>query len=72
MNEPIKLLTGSTIKIQHVAALLGQNNIPSLIKDNTESARLAGFGSMQNDVDLYVNTVDLEKAQQLITDLEKE
>ena len=72
MNEPIKLLTGSTITIQHVAALLGQNNIPSLIKDNTESARLAGFGSMQNDVDLYVNTVDLEKAQQLITDLEKE
>lgn len=70
MNEHVKLVTGSTITIQHIAAVLDQNNIPSLIKDNTASALLAGFGSLQNDVDLYVNTVDLEKAQQIVAELE--
>jgi len=69
MSNQILALTASAITINHLAALLEENDIPYLIKDHTESARLAGFGSLQNDVDLYVQEEDQEKVQMLIKDL---
>ncbi len=72
MGEHLKLLTSSSINVNRVAALLDQNNIPSLIKDNLESARVAGFGISQNSVDLYINRTDLERAQALVAELNQE
>lgn len=72
MGEHVKLLTSSSINVNRVAALLDQNNIPSLIKDNVESARVAGFGISQNSVDLYINRTDLERAQALVAELNQE
>lgn len=70
--EHIKIMTGSSIIINRIAFLLDQQNISSLIKDNVESARLAGFGISHNDVELYVYSADLEKAQKVIEEFNNE
>jgi len=72
MNEHIRILTNSSITINRIASILEENNIPSLIKDNTESARLAGFGTSQNNVDLFVNKPDFEKANKIIEEFMKD
>jgi hypothetical protein len=72
MSEFVRLLTSSSIIINRIASILEQKDIPALIKDNTESARLAGFGASQDDVDIYVNKSDFEKAQKAIQELEEE
>lgn len=72
MKEHVKILTGSSIIINRIAELLEQNNIPILIRDNVESARLAGFGAPQNDVELYVFQSDFSRAQSIIEAFNKE
>lgn len=65
MGEFVKLVTSSSININRIAALLNKNNIPSMVKDNVESARVAGLGISQNSVEPYVNSSDLERAQKI-------
>lgn len=66
MSEQIRILTSSSITINRIAAILDENNIPALIKNNNGSASIAGFGAPQNDVDLFVNESDFENAKSLI------
>lgn len=66
MEEYSRLITDSAIVINRFAFLLGEQDITTLIKDQAESGRLAGFGVAQNDVDLYVLNTDYEKAQEII------
>lgn len=72
MDKHVKILTNSSIIINRIAFLLDQKNIATLIKDNVESARLAGFGTTQNDVELYVYNSDFESAQKMIEEFNKE
>lgn len=72
MNEHIKVLTSSSININRIAFLLGQNNILTMIKDNVESARLAGFGISPNEVALYVYSSDVERATKIIEEFKKQ
>ena len=72
MDKHIKILTSSSIIFNRIAFLLDQKNIATLIKDNVESARLAGFGTTQNDVELYVNNSDFKSAQKIIEEFNKE
>ncbi|MGB6035163.1 MAG: DUF2007 domain-containing protein [Cryomorphaceae bacterium] len=71
MNPLVRLMTGSSITIQRMVALLEEHNISSQMKDNVESARAAGFGVPQNSVELHVYESDAEKAQQIIKDFQK-
>lgn len=71
MSNLVRLMTSNLIRINRIASILEHNNISSLLKDNNESATLAGFGSSQNDVDLFVKESDLEQATQAIKDFEK-
>jgi hypothetical protein len=66
MNEHIKVLTNSSIVINRIVQLLEENNIQSLVKDNVESSKLAGFGTSYFDVDLYVEKANVERAQEII------
>ncbi|MGO3706886.1 MAG: putative signal transducing protein [Mesonia hippocampi] len=66
MDNYIKILTDSSIVINRIAYLLKENNIVTNIVDNVESARLAGFGSPINNVELYVLKSDFKKAEQVI------
>ena len=46
MNDSFTLLCASNVvEAQRVKALLEEHNIFPIIKDESESARLAGFGS---------------------------
>ncbi len=66
MNEHVKILTDSAIVINRIVELLDEEKIPSIVKDNTESARLAGFGTLSNDVGLYVYKSDVNGAEMII------
>ncbi|SHJ19276.1 Putative signal transducing protein [Mesonia phycicola] len=72
MEKFSRILTDSSIIVNRIAYLLQDNNIDYKIKDNVESARLAGFGSPNNNVELYVLKNDLEKSKVLIDNFLKE
>jgi hypothetical protein len=73
MSEQVRIHTDSAIAINRIVQILNDEEIPSFIKDNTESARLAGFGSSYFDVELYVNKSDLVRSEKLIrTHLERD
>ncbi|MCA1764264.1 MAG: DUF2007 domain-containing protein [Flavobacteriales bacterium] len=52
--------------------LLDEEQIPSIVKDNVESARLAGFGTPTNNIDLYVNKSDVDRAEEILKSFMKE
>ncbi|AZQ44145.1 putative signal transducing protein [Nonlabens ponticola] len=66
MQQEVKLISGSSTTINRIAQLLNEKNIATLIKDHTESARLAGFGAPPNDIELFVAQKDLPQAQKVI------
>lgn len=66
-TKHIKLYSGSSIIINRLKTLLEEQNIETLIKDNHESGRLAGFGTLDNDVELFVFEDDLSKAKEITT-----
>tara|TARA_R110001592_G_scaffold162584_2_gene396052 strand:+ start:195566 stop:195793 length:228 start_codon:yes stop_codon:yes gene_type:complete len=72
MNDYIKIITGSAITISRLEYLLNANNIETRVRDNVESARLAGFGAQQNDVELFVRSENVDKAQSIIAEAENE
>ncbi|WP_405608540.1 DUF2007 domain-containing protein [Polaribacter sp. Asnod1-A03] len=61
-TKHIKIFSGSSILVKGLENLLEDNNIHYLIKDTVESARLAGFGTQINSVELYVLNTDVDKA----------
>lgn len=67
MDSQIKLYTDTSITINRLAQILESSDIPSLIRNNVNSAVMAGFGSTSNNVDLYIYVSDIEKAEQILT-----
>lgn len=65
MKNLIKLYTDSAISINRLAELLYENGIASMIKDNNAAGSIAGFGTIQNSVDLFIKKEDFEKASEL-------
>ena len=66
-SKHIKLHVGSMITLRALEKYLDDEKIPSLIKNFTESARLAGFGSSNSANELFVFEEDLEKAKKVLT-----
>ena len=66
MNEHVKVFSNSAIVIDRMVQLLEDEKIPSLVKDNIESARVAGFGASYYDVELYVYKPDVERVVAII------
>ena len=69
MNKHIRILTSSAIIVQGAANVLKEQGIIPLIKNINESGRLAGFGTLPDEVELYVLESEAEKALELIKDL---
>jgi hypothetical protein len=65
MKNLIKLHTDSAISINRLAELLHENGIASMIKDNNAAGSIAGFGTIQNSVDLFIKKEDFEKSCEL-------
>jgi len=69
MNDSnyIKIFTGSFIIVQRMVNSLKEIDINAVVKDETESGRLAGFGaSISGSQELYVHKDELDKAVPLI------
>ncbi len=65
-----KLFTGDSFLVQRIVTELETLNITPIIKDETESARLAGFGvSIYGEKDIYVNNDELDKAKSLLKNI---
>ena len=62
----IFLCANNVVETQRLKALLEENNIFPIIKDESESARLAGFGSAPMMQQVWVAKSDLEKANSFI------
>jgi hypothetical protein len=72
MNNYIKAYTGSAITVNRLADLLQKENITLIIKDRKESARLAGFGSTGDDVELHILESEADKARPIIILFDKQ
>lgn len=66
MTDLVKILTDSAIIINRIVQLLDEEKISSIVKNNVESARLAGFGTPSNNVELYVSIHDIDRAKKII------
>ncbi|SNR14025.1 putative signal transducing protein [Tenacibaculum jejuense] len=72
MSDYIKLFSGTSIIVNRLAQILNELGITSIVKDNHESGRLAGFGTLGQSVDLLINESDYEKASEALEDFKKE
>ena len=72
MTDYIKIFTGTSILTNRLNYLLDQSGITSLIKDEKESGRLAGFGTTGDAVELFIYNTDLEKATPVLENFKKE
>ncbi len=62
-----KIYSGNFIIVQRMASLLEAIGISPVIKDESESGRLAGFGSSAQGLqDLFVHNDELDKATPII------
>ncbi|MFV0564500.1 MAG: putative signal transducing protein [Flavobacteriaceae bacterium] len=68
-----KIFTGDSFLVQRIVADLEAVNIIPVIKDETESGRLAGFSvSIYGEKDVYVNNEELEGATKIMDKLMSE
>ena len=65
-----KVFGGNSIKAKRVELTLKDNDITPILKDESESARLAGFGSpLPEMVEIFVYEDEEEKALSLINQI---
>jgi hypothetical protein len=69
MNKHIRILTSSAIIVQGAAQMLKEQGIIPLIKNINESGRLAGFGTLPDEVELHVLESETEAALEIIKNL---
>ena len=66
----INVFGGNSIAAQRVELALKENNIEPILKDETESARLAGFGTpLPELVEIFVNKDEEVRALAIITEI---
>jgi hypothetical protein len=64
-----KIFTGESLATKQLVNKLHEIGIEAVVKDEAESARLAGFASsMLGQVDLYVHKDEVEKALTVINE----
>jgi len=69
----IKVFSGDFIVVKRIISDLEQEGITAVVKDETESGRLAGFGgTIYGLQDIYVHKDELEKATTIIESLNLE
>jgi hypothetical protein len=66
----IKIYTGSFIIVEHMVDTLKKAGINAIVKDETESGRLAGFGaSIAGMQELFVNKDEMDNAIPIVEDI---
>ena len=67
MRQNILLHTDSAIIIDLLASHLKNNGIEVIIKNNLNSAIIAGFGASQQDVDLFIDSTQEKEAKLIMS-----
>ncbi len=68
-SDYIKIFTDNFIVVQPLLQKLQKNNINFIVKDESESSRLAGFGTSIGGLqDIFVSKNDADQALDLIKD----
>lgn len=66
-NDFVKIFSGTFIIVQLIVDRLDSVGITAIVKDESESARMAGFGSsFQGFQELYVSKEELDHAIPII------
>ncbi len=72
-SDYIKIYSGSALIGKRIQEVLLKLGIAPIVKDEGESARLAGFASsMLGNIDIYVNKDEEEKATALVLKITSE
>ena len=70
-SEYIKIYTGSFVIANLIISRLGEIGISPVVKDETESGRLAGFGAaISGSQELYVHKDELDQAVPLVEEIQ--
>lgn len=73
MKDYEKIFEGSAIVAQQLIAALEEHKIEPVVKDETESGRLAGFApKIINNVQIFVHKDELETSKKILASLENE
>ncbi|UKM64218.1 DUF2007 domain-containing protein [Flavobacteriaceae bacterium GSB9] len=73
MSNYIKVFSGNFNEVQHIFSELEKINICAIIKDESESARLAGFGYPGRRLqEIHVHKDELKRALPLVEELTSE
>lgn len=65
-----KVFSGNQFVAKKIIDQLREIGIEAIVKDESESGRMAGFASaMDGDLELYIHKDELKKAQKVITGL---
>jgi hypothetical protein len=66
----IKIFTGNSITVLSIMNVLEDKNIIAVVKDDSESARLAGFGMVAPGLqEVFVHQDELDEAIRIIESL---
>ena len=66
----IKIFTGNTIDVLALRNALEEKSIVAVIKDDSESARLAGFGMVASGLqEVFVHEDELDQAVRIVESL---
>ncbi len=73
MSNYIKVFSGNFIEVQRMFQALEAENICAIIKDESESGRLAGFGSsIHGFQEIHVHKDELNRTTPIIENLSSE
>lgn len=72
-SDYIKIYTGNFILVQRISEELNAIGIHPVVKDETESGRLAGFGaSIQGLQEIYVHEEEVAQAAEIVQSISSE
>ncbi|MDT7829991.1 DUF2007 domain-containing protein [Pricia sp. S334] len=73
MSDYTKIYTGNSMLTQRIVSELQKMGIEPVVKDESESARLAGFAAnIDGDREIHVHNDEVEKAQSIVERILKE
>lgn len=66
----VHIFSGSSVSVLALKNALQADNIIPVVKDESESARMAGFGIVHDQKQVFVHKDELKKAKKIMSALE--
>lgn len=69
MEDYIKVFSGSEVEVIKVRIVFDQNNIKYIERNDIQSGVVAGFGTIDKAVHVFVSKYDYNRALELLQDV---